>query len=44
MRLADLEVVGRFGAINQTVVKLLEYELEKWSGQAFGQLFFHNPE
>ncbi len=40
MRLADLEVVGRFGAINQTVVKLLEYELEKWSGQAFGQLFF----
>lgn len=40
MCLADLEVVGRFGAINQTVVKLLEYELEKWSGQAFGQLFF----
>ena len=40
MCLTDLEVVGRFGAINQTVVKLLEYELEKWCGQAFGQLFF----
>ena len=40
MRLADLEVLGGFGAVDVPVVKLLENVLEKGAGQAFGQLFF----
>ena len=40
MRLADLEVLGGFCAVDLPFVKLLENVLEKGTGQAFGQLFF----
>ena len=40
MRLADLELLGGFGAVDFPVVKLLKDVLEKRTGQAFGQLFF----
>ena len=40
MRLADLEVLGGFCAVDLPVVKLLENVFEKRAGQAFGQLFF----
>ena len=38
--MADVEQVGGFCAVDLPVVKLLEDELEKGTGQAFGQLFF----
>ena len=40
VRATDLEVQGGFRAVDLPVVKLLEDELEKGMGEAFGQLFF----
>ena len=39
MRLADLEIVGGFRAIDLPVVKLLEDVLEERVSEPFGQLF-----
>jgi len=48
VRLADLEVLGGFGAVDLPSVKLLEDVLEKGAGEPRGQLFFSqlrmNPE
>jgi hypothetical protein len=44
VRLADLEVAAGFEAVDLPFVELLEDKLEKRIGEAFGQLFFYNPE
>ena len=40
MRLADLELLGGFSAVDFPGVKLFKDVLEKQTCQAFGQLFF----